>query len=165
MPGTGGIADRTTGSVPAVDRVEVALLVVHLAATACMCGLIWCIQVVHYALFDGVGAAGFVEYERRHQRAISWVVGPFMAIEGVSALAIAVWLRDDVGLALVGVGLALLTVIHASTVFLQVPAHGRLAAGYDADVVARLVRTNWIRTGGWTARTVVAGAMVVVAAG
>jgi hypothetical protein len=151
--------------LPTVERVEVALLVVHLAATGCMCGLIWCVQVVHYALFDGVGAAGFVEYERRHQRAISWIVGPFMAVEGVSALAIAVWLRDEVGLVLVGAGLALLAVIHASTVFLQVPAHGRLGAGYDAQVVVTLVRTNWIRTLGWTARTVVAGAMVVVATG
>jgi hypothetical protein len=148
-----------------VDRVEVALLVVHLAATACMCGLIWCVQVVHYALFDGVGAAGFVEYERRHQRAISWIVGPFMAVEGVSALAIGVWLRDDVGLVLVGASLALLAVIHASTVALQVPAHGRLGAGYDAAVVLRLIRTNWIRTAGWTARTVIAGAMLIVASG
>jgi hypothetical protein len=151
--------------LPTVERVEVALLVVHLAATGCMCGLIWCVQVVHYALFDGVGAAGFVEYERRHQRAISWIVGPFMAVESVAALAIAVWLRDEVGLVLVGAGLVLLAVIHASTVFLQVPAHGRLGVGYDAAVVARLVRTNWIRTVGWTARTVVAGAMVIVAAG
>ena len=148
-----------------MDRVEVALLVVHLAATACMCGLIWCVQVVHYALFDGVGAAGFIEYERRHQRAISWIVGPFMAVEGVSALAVAVWLRDEVGLALVGASLGLLTIIHASTVFLQVPAHGRLGAGYDGEVVCGLVRTNWIRTAGWSARTVVAGAMVIVATG
>lgn len=147
-----------------MDRAELLLLVVHLAASAAMCGLIWCVQVVHYALFDGVGADGFAAYERRHQRAISWIVGPFMAIEGVTALAVAGLLRDEVGTWLVVASLALLAVIHASTVWLQVPAHGRLASGYDADVVARLVRTNWIRTVGWTARAVVAGAMVVVAA-
>jgi hypothetical protein len=146
-----------------VDRIEATLLVVHLAATAAMCGLIWCVQVVHYALFDGVGADGFVEYERRHQRAISWVVGPFMAVEGVSALVIAGALRDEVGLVLPGVGLVLLAIIHASTVLLQVPAHGRLSDGYDAAVVRRLLRSNWIRTAGWTARTVVAAAMLVVA--
>jgi hypothetical protein len=129
-----------------------------------MCGLIWCVQMVHYALFDGVGVDGFVAYERRHQRAISWIVEPFMGIEGISALAVATLLRDAVGTSLVATSLALLAVIHASTVWLQVPAHGRLASGYDPSVIVRLVRTNWIRTVGWTARTVVAAAMVVVAA-
>jgi hypothetical protein len=142
---------------------EAVLLVAHLAATAAMCGLIWFVQVVHYPLFAGVGPDGFAAYERRHQRTTSWVVGPFMAIEGVSAVAIAAWLRDEVGLVLVGLGLALLAVIHGSTVLLQVPAHGRLAIGYDPAVAARLVRTNWIRTAGWTLRTLAAATMVVTA--
>lgn len=146
-----------------MDRLEIVLLVVHLAATAAMCGLIWCVQVVHYALFDGVGSDRFAEYERRHQRAISWIVGPFMAVEGVTALLVAGLLRDDVGLPLALTGLVLLAAIHASTVLLQVPAHSRLAGGFDADVVARLVRTNWIRTAGWTTRTAIAAAMVVAA--
>jgi hypothetical protein len=38
-----------------------------------------------------------------------------------------------------------------------VPAHGRLAEGFDAGVHARLVATNWIRTMAWTLR----GALVV----
>ena len=147
-----------------MDRSIAILLVVHLASTAAMCGLIWCVQVVHYALFDGVGHDGFADYERRHQRAISWIVGPFMAVEGVSALVIAAVARDEVGVGLVAAGLVLLAIIHASTVLLQVPAHGRLSAGFDAAVVGRLVRTNWVRTAGWTARTAVAAAMVVAAA-
>ena len=142
---------------------EAVLLVVHLAATAAMCGLIWFVQVVHYPLFAGVGADGFTEYERRHQRATSWVVGPFMAVEGASALVIAMWLRDEVGPLAVGLGLLLLAVVHGSTVLLQVPAHGRLSNGYDAAVAARLVRTNWIRTAGWTLRSVVAATMIVSA--
>ncbi len=146
-----------------MDRLDVVLLVVHLGATAAMCGLIWCVQVVHYALFDGVGRDGFAAYERRHQRAITWIVGPFMATEGVTALVIAGRLHAQVGLGLVLVGLALLAVVHASTILLQVPAHGRLTTGYDDAVVVRLVRTNWIRTAAWTARTVVAAAMVVAA--
>lgn len=147
-----------------MSQTEAALLVVHLAATAAMCGLIWFVQAVHYALFDGVGGDGFAAYEARHTRATSFVVGPFMAVEGVSALVISATLYDEVGLVLVGAGLLLLAVIHASTVFLQVPAHGRLSSGWDATVAARLLRTNWIRTAGWTLRTVVAAAMVVVAA-
>jgi uncharacterized membrane protein len=136
----------------------------HLSATAFMAGLIWFVQIVHYPLFAHVGATAFVEYETLHTRLTSFVVGPAMAIEGVSALLIAGWYRDDVGLGLVLAGLALLAVIHASTVTLQVPSHRRLSEAHDRDEVAHLVRTNWIRTAGWSARTGVAVAMMVVAA-
>ena len=142
---------------------EAVLLGVHLAATAGMAGLIWFVQIVHYPSFTRVGDASFVAYEAAHTRLTAWVVGPFMAVEGVAALAVAATMRDEIGLALVGLGLVLLAVIHASTVFLQVPAHARLSEGYDDSVVRRLVRTNWIRTAGWSARAVVAVGMVAVA--
>jgi hypothetical protein len=140
------------------------LLVVHLIATASMTGLIWFVQVVHYPLFARVGSEGFVSYESAHVAATSRVVGPPMAAEGVTAIALAVGWRDEVGIALVVAGLLLLAVIHASTVTLQVPAHRRLATGYDPVTVRRLVTTNWIRTAGWSARAAIAGAMIVTAA-
>jgi hypothetical protein len=144
-----------------MTNAESTLLAVHLAATAGMMGLIWFVQLVHYPLFAAVGSDHFVAYESAHQKRTSWVVGPLMGAEGVSALVIPAVLRDEVGLVLPLAGLVLLAVIHASTVFLQVPAHTRLATGYDAAVQHRLVRTNWIRTIGWSLRVVVASAMVV----
>lgn len=143
--------------------IETTLLAVHLAATSGMMGLIWFVQLVHYPLFAAVGDDQFVAYEAAHQRRTSWVVGPLMGAEGVSALAIAVVLRNEVGLALTLVGLALLAMIHASTVMLQVPAHRKLSTGRDIEVVRRLVRTNWVRTIGWSLRVVVAAAMIVTA--
>ena len=126
------------------------------------CGwAIWFVQIVHYPLFAAVGPDHFAAYESAHQKRTSWVVGPLMGVEGMSALVITATLRDEVGLVLPVVGLALLAAIHASTVFLQVPAHMRLAKGYDADAQHRLVRTNWVRTIGWSLRVVVASAMVV----
>ena len=135
----------------------------HLAATAAMAGLIWFVQLVHYPLFADVGRDGFVAYEAAHQRRTTWVVGPLMAVEGVSALVVPFVLADRIGVVLPLVGLILLAIIHASTVFLQAPAHTRLARGYDDSVQRRLVRTNWIRTGGWSLRVVVASAMIVAA--
>ena len=73
------------------------MLSVHLVATAAMAGLIWFVQVVHYPLFAGVGRDGFAAYEARHTRRTSWVVGPFMAVEGVAAIALFVWPVDGVG--------------------------------------------------------------------
>jgi hypothetical protein len=149
--------------IDGVTDIETTLLAVHLAGTAGMMGLIWFVQLVHYPLFDAVGSDQFVAYESAHQRRTSWVVGPLMGVEGVSALAIAAALRDEVGFVLTLIGLGLLAVIHASTVMLQVPAHRRLSERYDAEVVHRLVRTNWVRTIGWSLRVVIALAMIVTA--
>jgi hypothetical protein len=144
-----------------MTNAESTLLAVHLAATAGMMGLIWFVQLVHYPLFAAVGRDHFVAYESAHQKRTSWVVGPLMGVEGMSAIVIAIVLRNELGFVLPLVGLALLAVIHASTVFLQVPAHTRLAKGYDAEVQHRLVRTNWVRTIGWSLRILVASAMIV----
>ena len=141
-----------------------ALLAIHLAATAAMGGLIWFVQLVHYPLFDAVGEDGFAAYARDHQRRTSWVVGPLMAVEGLSAVALLFVPTDDLPRALPVAGLLLLVVIHASTLWLQVPRHRELAAGHSAVATRRLVASNWIRTIGWSARTVLAVVMLLVAA-
>lgn len=137
------------------------LVVTHLMATVFMMGLIWFVQVVHYPLFAVVGRDRFERYEQHHQRLTSFVVGPPMAIEGV----LAVWLflapPAALGRTLPFVGGLILAVVHASTVALQVPAHGRLVNGFDPSIGRRLVVTNWIRTIGWTARAIIAAAMVL----
>ncbi len=139
------------------------LLLIHLVATTAMAGLIWFVQVVHYPLFAAVGSDGFAAYEADHQRLTSYVVGPFMAVEGVSALLLAATEADAVGWPLILAGWVLLAVIHASTVLLQVPAHGQLSNGYDQRIADRLVKTNWIRTIGWSTRAVLAAVMVAAA--
>jgi hypothetical protein len=146
-----------------ITTPAVTLLVAHMAATSAMAGLIWFVQVVHYPLFRAVGDAEFAAYETDHQRRTAWVVGPFMAVEGVSALAIATTLRAEVGTLLPLAGLALLLVVHTSTVALQVPAHRALTAGSDGPTIRRLVATNWIRTAAWSSRCIVAASMIVVA--
>jgi hypothetical protein len=53
-------------------------------------------------------------------------------------------------------------VIWASTALWQVPAHRRLEHGFDPRVHGRLVSTNWVRTAAWSARGVVALALLAV---
>lgn len=142
---------------------EALALGVHLAATAGMMGLIWFVQVVHYPLFQQVGSTEFAVYERLHQRLTSWIVGPLMAVEGVLALVLAAWRPAALGLLLPLLGLVALAIVHASTVFLQVPAHGTLTDGKDDAVIERLVATNWVRTVVWTGRTTLAIAMIAQA--
>lgn len=148
-------------SLPAPESAALAL---HAFATLFMTGLIWFVQIVHYPLFSRVAESGFCAYERAHQARTTLVVGPMMLLEAVTA----VWLvflvdaADGAGaraLTLMGVGLLLL--IWLSTALAQVPAHRQLESGFDARAHRRLVRSNWLRTTAWTARSVLALVLLV----
>ena len=135
-----------------MTRTEAAVLLANLALSWFLAGLIWTVQAVHYPLFAAVGRAGFAAYEAAHSRMITAVVGPAMLAEAAAALllvaarprAIPAWAAWTAAL--------LLAAIWASTFLVQVPLHGKLAAGFDADAHSRLVGTNWIRTAAWSAR-------------
>lgn len=139
------------------------VLVAQFAATWTMVGIIWFVQVVHYPLFSRVDGPGSGSYAVENQRRTSWVVGPPMAVEGVTALWLVASPPDGVGRALPVVGLGLLALVLGSTVLLQVPAHARLTDGHEPSTVRRLVVGNWVRTFGWTARGALVAAMVVLA--
>ena len=128
------------------------VFLVHAGATLFLVGLIWTIQIVHYPLFERVGASDYAAYQTSHMSRITYVVAPLMLIE----LATAIYFVFD-GYELINpnyfrLGLALVLIIWASTLFIQSPIHGRLAQAFDADLVSKLVLTNWIRTICWTAR-------------
>lgn len=128
------------------------LLLVHLAATLLMCGVIWTMQLVHYPLFARVGASAFPAYEAAHQARITWIVAPLMLVELATALALVVRPPVPVPPAAAWTGLALALVAWGVTGFVSAPLHGVLAGGFDAGAHRALVLTNWLRTAAWTAR-------------
>lgn len=137
------------------------VLLIHAGATWFMVGLIWFVQVVHYPLFRGVGADGWRVYAARHQARTSWVVLPVMLVE----LSTAVMLVPGPGVgpapgALPWVGAGLLALIWISTFAVQVPLHARLGTEHSPRAMSGLVKTNWIRTVAWSARGVIALAMI-----
>jgi hypothetical protein len=76
-----------------------------------------------------------------------------MLIEAVTA---AFWLLHrpaQVSAVEAWMGAALLILIWFSTWFLQVPKHGILSAGFDAQAHQFLVVSNWLRTFAWSARS------------
>ena len=128
------------------------LVLGNVLGTLTMFGVIWVVQLVHYPLFAGVGADGFVAYEAAHKVRITFIVFPAMVLELGTAVAL-LWLRPGaVPPWMVWVGLGLVGVVWLSTAFVQVPLHTALSAGFDGDAHARLVATNWIRTAAWTLR-------------
>lgn len=130
------------------------LLLVHVAATLFMVGLIWFVQVVHYPLFEKVGAGGFRAYAEAHSRLTSWVVGPPMLLE-ISTAALLLFLRPEgVPASLAWIGAALVAIVWLSTAFLQVPRHSALGLGFDEEAHDYLVLSNWVRTVAWSLRGV-----------
>lgn len=136
------------------------LLIANAASTFFMAGLIWFVQVVHYPLFAAVGTAEFPAYSRLHQSLTTFVVGPPMLVEALTAGMLVVARPTGVSAWLAWTGFALVIVIWASTALLQIPAHGRLASGFDASTAATLVSSNWVRTAAWSARAAIVAAML-----
>jgi|LNFM01.2.fsa_nt_gb uncharacterized membrane protein len=125
-------------------------LLINSAATLYMTGLIWFVQLVHYPLMSQVGSGGYRQYQLAHQNLTSLAVGPAMLAELLSAIALVSYDAKDpwrwAGLAAVGA-------LWASTALVQMPLHAALANGFDAEVHARLVSSNWLRTVIWSARS------------
>jgi hypothetical protein len=132
------------------------VLYVHAVTTLLMVGVIWVIQLVHYPLFELVGRENFVAYERSHTVRIGLIVIPTMLLEALTTMLLV--LLD--GQLLTICGAAILVVIWGATALFQVPCHERLALRFEEAAWQRLVRTNWIRTFGWTTRGGIAIALL-----
>lgn len=136
------------------------LLLVHVAATLFLTGLIWFVQAVHYPLFAQVGSQGYAAYQSEHMSRTTRVVALPMVVELLAAVAL-LWLAPaQVPPILPRAGALLLAVIWLSTALLQVPAHDRLTAGWDAAHGKRLVGSNWVRTVAWSIRSMLALGML-----
>lgn len=142
---------------------SLAIAIVHLVATAIMVGVIWYVQLVHYPLMAGWPHDAFGEWEAAHRLRTGWIVMPVMLVEGLAAAWLLAMRPAGVPAWLVGIGAALLLLVWGSTFLVQVPCHETLARGWDDAVHARLVASNWLRTGVWSLRLAVA--VAVLAAG
>lgn len=136
-----------------MTALELLLLLIQVATTCFMTGLIWFVQIVHYPLFARVPEAEFASYENQHTRLTGWVVASPMVLEALSAAAL--WLLAPAALPswFLGSSLGLLALIWGSTALLQVPCHQALSQGFDARQHRLLVASNWLRTWAWSLRT------------
>ena len=126
-----------------------------------MVGLIWFVQVVHYPLFADVPAEGYRAYQEKHMARTGLVVGPPMLLEAGSGLGLVLLSGELSDPSMAWLGFFLLVFVWGVTAVFSVPAHGRLLEGFDEVAHRKLVRTNWLRTLGWSARGGVAIALLV----
>lgn len=119
-----------------------------------MTGLIWFVQVVHYPLFNSVGAERFAAYEAKHSNLTTHVVIVPMFVELITSVVL-LWQRpEQIVTWQLWLGLVLVAVIWFSTAFLQVPQHDVLSQGFNEAAYGLLVSSNWLRTLAWTGRSV-----------
>ncbi|MGY6499444.1 MAG: hypothetical protein ACXIVQ_00895 [Acidimicrobiales bacterium] len=117
-------------------------LVLGAAATWGMVGVIWMVQLVQYPMLAGHPPETATAAMADHQRRISWVVGPLMAVEGVTALVLLVERPEIMGSVEAWAAATLLGIALLSTALVQVPLHSRLAEAHDIETAQRLVLTS-----------------------
>lgn len=142
---------------------DMAVLVAHASSALVLVGLIWTVQVVHYPLMARVGAQDFVAYEAAHAPRMAMVVMLPWVVQGLTTALLLVAPPAGVPGRQVLIAAVTAAVPVLVTVGWSVPAHARLAQGFDAVVHARLVRTNWLRTSAWTAHAVNAVVLLLTA--
>ena len=131
----------------------VELLLLHALATIYMTGLIWFVQIVHYPLKAKVGLDQFRAYHEAHKTRTAWVVGPPMLLELACALWLVIAPPESMDRAAAVAGLIALGLIWFVTARYSMRYHATLEAGFDKGTHQLLVRTNWIRTTLWSARS------------
>ncbi len=133
------------------------IVLVHVASTWMMVGVIWVMQLVHYPLFAYVGADTYSTYQTLHMNRITWIVLPVMAIELVTAIALVAGYVPAVSPGLAWGGAGLLALVWILTGLVYAPLHGALSSGFDPQIHRWLVTSNWARTLAWSVR----GALVL----
>lgn len=136
-----------------LQRNSRTLLVIHLAATLFMVGLIWTIHYVHYPLFANVGESTYASFQAAHVERIGKLLFVPWLTEGVTLLGTLTLAFLDgqrtwrIPTVINGVSMAVVLVISG---FWSAPAHEKLADGFDASVHDQLMTANLIRTLAWT---------------
>jgi hypothetical protein len=133
------------------------LLIAHFLAAVVMTAVIWFVQFVQYPLLAWIGPDGFAVYAAEYQRRVSWIVIPPMLVELATALGLAVWFPGVYRSPEFVIATVLLASAWLSTFLWQVPLHQKLLSGFNEETIARLVRSNWLRTFAWTARALLIG--------
>lgn len=145
-----------------MTSVYTACLLTNLFCTFSMTGIIWFVQVVHYPLFASVGGQEFIHYEALHKRLTTLVVAPLMLLELGTSVFLPV-LAANIPARILGFAcLAIIVLIFASTAFVQVPLHDKLSSAYSAELVDRLVQSNWMRTILWTIKSILLSVLLAM---
>ena len=127
------------------------LLIANAVFCFVLTGLILTIQLVHYPLFLKIKPENFSNYEKAHTKKITVLVAPLMIAELLLAFLLFFQSTNITSFIL----LILVALIWSSTFFIQVPLHSKLVENYSKEHIQKLIKSNWIRTIIWLARSAI----------
>jgi hypothetical protein len=129
-------------------------LIINLAVAAYLAGLFWYLQIVHYPLFTYVDKKSFLEYHIYHLKRNTYIIFIPMLLEGAFSILFAFDSPHVIPPMIPFLCLCLSTSMWLVTFSHITPLHDKLTAdGLDKDTVDKLIQMNWIRTIGWTVKT------------
>lgn len=141
---------------------QTVLLMVHLVSCTFMTGVIWVVQLILYPAFAQINSPQFQAFHANHSEKITFIVGPMMVIEILTAAAL-VYFSKDSGFFIFN--LLAIILIWLCTFFLSVPIHAALEKTADYQLMDQLVKTNWPRTLLWSFRSLSLAVYFVATAG
>ena len=124
------------------------LFMMHLFSCFFMTGAIWLVQVLIYPNFKIVGPNEFSKFHQFHGQRITWIVGPMMALELLSAIGLYALSQGSFLLW----NLISVAGIWLLTAFVNVPTHDKLSFDIE-ETKSKLIWYNWPRTIIWTMRS------------
>ena len=127
------------------SRLEAWLVVAVVLLNAYSVGANCVERFVNYGSWQRLAISDFAAYHRAQQPPIlAFVVAP-LAISFILQWLL-LWHRPlGVGITLVSIMLAASLVGFLSTAFIQIPIHRKLDHGFSAQLITRLLNTDWIR--------------------
>jgi len=136
---------------------ENIILIINLATTFYLLGLILTIQVVHYPSFIYIDQKLFTKFHLFHVRKISIIVMIPMILELLAAIALTYLFPNIYAIIL----LALVLLTWLSTAMMSVPRHNKLSNSKNIKLISELVLTNWPRTIFWSARAIILSFLLI----
>lgn len=131
------------------------ILTVNLVFAAFLAGLHWYLQIVHYPLFSYIEKKPFIEYHINHLKRNIFILFIPMLAEGAFSILLAFDYPSLLNPMIPILCLCISTGLWLYTFSNIAPLQDKLTTdGFDKEVIKKLEETNWIRTMGWTVKTI-----------
>lgn len=149
--------NRLEGSGMILEHIN---LVLALASTFFMVGLIWHMQIVHFPLFLIINEKQFHHYYVAHAYSSRWVIFIPMFIELLTGIGLFIWRPEPLKTWSLGVLTGLLVFLWLYTLLVMIPMQKNLKNEYSIDMIYNVTWANWARTVAWSARGIILGWLV-----
>ena len=121
--------------------------ILNLALSGILMGVILITQFISYPLLKSIPKDSFIDYHATYTGYIAPLVGPLMVFE---LIVISILTFQDPTNTIHIASTTLVIMIWLSTFLIQVPLHNNLSKAFHLGKINKLIRSNWIRTLGWS---------------